>query len=152
MGVESEQRSASGCELVAEVARRFGEVRFRATGISMMPVIWPGDILTIRQCGMADLQPGQIVLYQRGKELVAHRVTRIHDNLLTTRGDSICHDDLPIPESEIVGQVVSIVRRGRTVPCHLSFWSRAGSRILRRSRICMRTAALLAYRPASFGK
>jgi signal peptidase I len=151
MGVEIEQRSASGCELVAEVARRFGEVRFRATGISMMPAIWPGDILTIRQCGMADLQLGQIVLYRRGKELVAHRVTRIHDNLLTTRGDSICHEDSPVPESAIVGQVVSIVHRGRSVPFQLTFWSRAGSRILRRSRICMRAASLLAYRPASFG-
>lgn len=146
MGSEIEQRSASGCELVTEVARRFGEVRFRATGVSMMPVIWPGDILTIRNCGMEEVQPGQIVLYRREKELIAHRVISIHGNLLTTRGDSINHDDLPVRESEIVGRVVSITRRGQIVPGALSFWSRAGSRVLRRSGLCLRVASSLAYR------
>ena len=42
-----ERSSVPGCELVAEVAREFGEVRFRAIGFSMMPVILPGDVLTV---------------------------------------------------------------------------------------------------------
>ena len=139
-----EHQSASGCELVAEVARRFGEVRFRATGASMMPVVRPGDVLTVRRCGMAGLQLGHIVLYQREGKLVAHRIIHIHDDLLTTRGDSVRRDDLPIRECDIVGQVVSLVRRGHRVPSDLSFWSRVGSYVLRRSDFCLRAAMLLA--------
>jgi signal peptidase I len=143
MDLQIEKRSASGCELVAEVAHRFGEVRLSVTGASMMPVIWPGDVLTVRRCGEAELQPGQIVLYRREGKLVAHRITRIHDNLLTTRGDSVSHDDSPVRKSEIVGQVISLLRRGRCVALELSFWRRAGCCILQRSDFCLRAMLLL---------
>lgn len=137
------QRSTSGCELVAEVARRFGVVCFKATGVSMMPAVWPNDVLTVRSCGITDLQPGFIVLYQREEKLVAHRITRIQGNVLITRGDSVQHDDSPVHESEIVGQVVSVIRRGRRRLPDLSVWSRAGSYILRRSNFCLRAALRL---------
>ncbi|HEX5235986.1 MAG TPA: S24/S26 family peptidase [Silvibacterium sp.] len=126
------------------MARRFGEVRFRATGASMMPAIWPGDVLTVRQCGQPDLQLGQIVLYRRQEKLVAHRIVRIQGELITTRGDSVRHDDTPVLESDLIGQVISLARRGRSVPFHLSFWSRAGSVILRRSNFCLRAAMVVA--------
>jgi len=144
--MEFEQRSASGCELVAEVARRFGEVRLRATGASMMPVVWPGDVLTVRRCDMEELQPGDIVLYQREGKLVAHRITRINGDLLITRGDSVRHDDSPVRKSDVVGQIVSLRRWGHRVPSGLSFWSRTGSYILRRSNFCLHAAMLLAAR------
>lgn len=41
-----------GCELVADVARRFGEVRLRLTGASMMPAVRPGDVITAQRCRM----------------------------------------------------------------------------------------------------
>lgn len=141
-----EDRSASGCELVAEVARRFGEVRFRATGASMMPVIWPGDVLCVCERDMAELQPGRIVLYRRQAKLVAHRIVRIEGELITTQGDSVQREDSPVRGSDLIGQVTSIDRRGRSVSFHLSFWSRAGSFILRRSSFCLRAAMVLARR------
>jgi signal peptidase I len=146
MAVELEEHSTSGCELVAEVARRFGEVRLRVTGASMMPTVWPGDILIVRSCNTNEFEPGQIVLYRRDGKLVAHRIIRIQDDLLTTRGDSVRHDDSPIRKCDVVGRVVALVRRGREVPFGLSFWRRAGAGILRRSDFCLRVAMLLAYR------
>ena len=35
-------------DLAAEVLHRFGEVRFIAHGSSMIPSIYPGDLLTVR--------------------------------------------------------------------------------------------------------
>ena len=139
-----EQRSTSGCELVAELARRFGEVRLRVTGASMLPAIWPGDVLCVRYCAIPDLQRGQILLYRRHENLVAHRITRVHRDSVITRGDSVHHDDPPVVESEIVGQVVSVLRRGHPVSERLSPLRRIGSCILRRSDICVRAILLMA--------
>jgi hypothetical protein len=155
-----DQRSASCCDLVAEVACRFGEARFRATGASMMPVVWPGDVLTVRSCEMTDLQPGQIALFRRSGRLVAHRVIRVDGDWLITRGDSVRHEDSPILKSDVVGQVVSVarlgVRRGRHVPSRRSlskrslsgrsFWNRAGSHVLQRSDFCLRAAMFVVRR------
>ena len=139
-----EQRSTSGCELVAEVARRFGEVRLRVTGTSMLPTIWPGDVLCVRYCAIQNLQRGQILLFHRKQKLVAHRITHIHRDSVITRGDSVHHDDLPVSESEIVGQVVSVVRRGRPVSQCLSLPQRIASAILRHSDLCVRATLLMA--------
>lgn len=144
MLVKVEQRSTSGCELVAEVARRFGEVRLRVTGASMLPAIWPGDVLCVRHCTMSDLQPGQILLFHRQKKLVAHRITRIHRDSVITRGDSVHHDDPPLSEGEIVGQVVSVVRRGRPVSERLSLLRRIVACILRCSDYFVRLTLLMA--------
>lgn len=138
-----EQRSTSGCELVTEVARCFGEVRLRVTGASMLPAIWPGDVLRVQYCTIPDLQRGQILLYRRQEKLVAHRITRIHFDSVITRGDSVHHDDPPVGQSEIVGQVVSVVRQGRPVSQRLSLLRRIGAFILQRSDICVRATLLM---------
>jgi len=140
------KRSAMGCELVVEVARDFGEVRLKVTGASMLPAIWPGDVITVRRRGIAELGPGQIVLSRRGGRLLAHRITRIRGNFLTTRGDSLECDDPPITESDIVGEVVYLVRNGRRVHLKQSRWQRVGSSILRRSGFCLRLALRIGRR------
>lgn len=151
MDVGSQQRSALGRELVADVARSFGEVRLKVTGASMIPAVWPGDVIAVRRRAMAELHPGQIVLYRREGKLVAHRITCIRGDLLTTRGDSLQSDDPPIRESHLVGQVVCLVRNGRRVHLNQSWWQRVSSSILRRSDFCMRMTLRLGRRLRRFG-
>jgi len=127
------------------MVRNFGEVRLKVTGASMIPAIWPGDVITVHSCDMGDLQPGEIVLYRREGTLVAHRIAWIRGDLLSTRGDALQHDDLPIGESEIVGKVC-LVRNGRCINPSQSSWQRAGSSILRRSDFCMRMTLRLGRR------
>lgn len=129
---------------MAEVARRFGEVRLKVTGTSMLPAIWPNDILIVSSCTLSELSPGKIALYQRKGALVAHRITHVFDDHLITRGDSVSQNDAPVPEFEIVGRVVSIVRRGRPVSDRPSVLNRLGSRILRHSYLCLRATLLMA--------
>jgi len=63
-----------GCELAAEVLHNFGRLRLRATGASMLPVVWPGDTLLVQSHDSAAVLPGDMVLFRRYGRLVAHRV------------------------------------------------------------------------------
>jgi signal peptidase len=146
MDVGLQQYSELGCELVADVARSFGEVCLKVTGASMIPTIWPGDVIAVRRRDMAELHPGQIVMYKREGKLVAHRLTSVRGDLLTTRGDSLQSYDPPIVKSNIVGEVVCLVRNGRSVHLKQSWRQLVSSSILRRSDFCMRMALCLGRR------
>lgn len=146
MDAELQRRSALGCELVTETARSFGQVCLKVTGASMIPAIWPGDIITVRRHEKGALRRGQIVLYSQERRLVAHRITYISGDFFTTRGDALLRDDPPINESDIVGQIVSLVRNGRSMTLYQSSWQRAFSSVLRRSDFCLRMTLRLRHR------
>ena len=133
-------RSAVACRLVADVARGFGEVRLGVTGASMIPAIWPGDVILVHHRNPGELQSGKIILYVRGENLVAHRITSIRDARLITRGDSLSHDDPSIGESDILGEVVCLLRNGRYISPRQTFLQRGVSALLRRSGFCKRMA------------
>jgi hypothetical protein len=133
-----DEASALGCELTADVVRNFGEVRLQVTGASMLPYVWPGDVVTIQRRDSAELRPGQIVLYRRDEKLVAHRVKFILGDRLITQGDSVPHCDSPVSASEVIGQLVDILRNGRRISPEPLFWQRAISPILQHSDFCTR--------------
>jgi signal peptidase I len=133
MNITSQQRSESCCALVAEVARSFGEVRLKVTGSSMVPSIWPGDLVTVRRQEMPTLQSGHVIVYKRDAVLVTHRITHTYLDHVITRGDSVWHDDAPVKEADIVGRVICLVRNGRRVRLNPSYGQRLISFFLRRS-------------------
>ena len=61
-------------------------IRLKATGTSMLPAVWPGDILTVSRRATAELQPGQIILCYRNHCFVAHRLVGQSGDSLVTRG------------------------------------------------------------------
>jgi signal peptidase len=134
---------AACCELVCDVARNSSEVRVKVTGISMLPAVWPGDVVTVRRCDIAELQPGQILLCHREGKLTVHRIRHISRDQVVTRGDSLPCFDPPVRASEIAGQVVSILRNGRRIHLEHSFWQRLVSQVLQRSNFCVHIALLL---------
>jgi signal peptidase len=137
MDVAADLRDAVKRNLIADVARSFGQVRLQVTGCSMLPAVWPGDILIVCRCSSAELHPGQIVLCFRDEALVAHRlVSKIGDHFLT-RGDSLYNYDRPFQEDEILGRVVTIVRDGRPMYTSPAWWHGAARFILRRSELCI---------------
>jgi signal peptidase I len=146
MDHSAKSRSALGCKLVADVARGFGQARLSVTGASMIPAIWPGDVISVRRRKLAALQVGKIVLYRRGENLTAHRITSIRGARLVTRGDSLPHNDPSISESDIVGEVVSLLRSGRRIPVRRTFLQRSASSVLRRSDFCKRMVLRLGLR------
>jgi len=76
-------------------------------GESMKPTINVGDILITSSLGgllNTEVEPGTIVTYQRGEELVTHRVLSIEGNTLVTKGDAVEDPDArPIEMSDIRG-------------------------------------------------
>ena len=157
MTTTADLRAAAHHELLAEVARNFGEIRFKATGDSMLPSVWPGDLLTVRRQSFSEFRPGQIVLYERGAsgrlpvagenaQLVAHRVIDCSGDFsgdlgprqLVTRGDSLPCNDAPVHEDQILGRVVSISRNGRPIDLDFTRSRRIAAWVLRRSDLAGR--------------
>jgi signal peptidase I len=101
-----------GCGLAGEVVRKFGEVRLRVFGTSMVPSVLPGDLISVQSTDISEVSTGEIVLYSREGRLFAHRVVGragSHDDpRLLTRGDRLSHNDPPVSSSELLGRVTSI--------------------------------------------
>lgn len=101
----------------------------------MLPCVWPGDVLTVRRRGAAELLPGRIVLCYRNGGFVAHRLVRKRGNELITRGDSHAFEDSPFSGDEVLGEVVAIQRGNRSVDVSQAWWHKAGSCIAARSEV-----------------
>lgn len=128
-----------GCELVADALRAGAETRIRVMGTSMLPALWPGDILVIRDSA-ADPCPGDIVLFLRHRRLFAHRVVRATQSEVITRGDALPDRDPPVRASEVLGVVVRIIRDDShpVSPAPPSYWHRFVAFAIRRSEAVYR--------------
>lgn len=114
-----EAREDSKLGLAAEMLRGcHGIVRLKAWGTSMLPSVWPGDLLTIESATYDELVPGDIVLVLRDKRFLVHRLVEGRPGrdfvCLITKGDAIPHNDPPAAASELLGRVVRIRRANRS--------------------------------------
>ena len=126
-------RDSLKIELAAEILRRFSELRFVAHGTSMLPLIYPGDCLTVRAFGSAVPSCGDIVLCRNAEKFRVHRLVRIWKRGPTTlyilRGDALEQDDPPVVGCELLGRVTSVLRRGK--PQQIGSGNRLSHRVLR---------------------
>jgi signal peptidase I len=106
-------------ELTCDALRRSGGLPFRVTGWSMFPTVWPGDTAFVEPVSGSDLSVGDIVLYENGHQLIAHRVfKKINapmDLMIQTRGDAVGVADSPVSVSHLLGRVSYIRRYGRWI-------------------------------------
>jgi signal peptidase I len=120
--------NALGCELAGEIVRTFGRVRVRVTGMSMIPAVWPGDVLVVERRAAEKIERGEIAVAEHDGRLVAHRVvagvsradaaTELRPASvpgftmagLITRGDAQLFADKSLRAEELLGTVVSIER------------------------------------------
>jgi len=63
--MNAQARAESKCSLAAEVLHSWGMLRLRTRGISMLPTLWPGDLVTVQSCSFEQVDPGEVVLYVR---------------------------------------------------------------------------------------
>lgn len=96
--------------LAAELLRTTGTVRLSALGYSMLPTLWPGDLLTIEAKSFDQVQVGDVVLFAREDRFFIHRILRKDDlegrKYLVTRGDAMPDADAPVSPGELLGKVV----------------------------------------------
>jgi signal peptidase I len=110
MPVMTEAREDHKLELATEVLRSGGAIRLQALGTSMLPSVWPGDLLSIEHAPGKDMVPGDIVLVARDARLFVHRLIEKDDDEWITRGDSLPQNDPPVAEAQVLGRV-SLIRR-----------------------------------------
>ncbi|WP_395648931.1 S24/S26 family peptidase [Thermomonas sp.] len=108
--------SCTRVALAQEALQRFGQLRFRALGSSMLPAIAPGDLLVFRTAAAAELAPGQVVLVRRDAALVAHRLVSCNGDNLITMGDSLSVADTPVHASQLLGVLDAQLRGARALP------------------------------------
>jgi signal peptidase I len=116
--------SAEGSALVADALNQSGRlrqrVRLRVHGESMLPALWPGDVVEIASCSPEDVRPGEIVLALRDGRLFLHRfVGRFNDPCKPSgfllRGDSMPGPDPRFPPGAMLGRLVRRVGKERGV-------------------------------------
>jgi signal peptidase I len=145
------------CDLVADVARNQGQVQLKVAGASMVPALWPGDLVTVRRSDLSELRPGSIVVFRQNERLVVHRFVRwvdsTHwaDGCLVTRGDARPRYDQPVKAGEVLGRVESALRNGRPVNLQPSLWHRVLASVFRRSEWCASIYLRLSSRMRRFG-
>jgi len=147
-----ETTNALGCNLAAEVAGKFGRVRLCVSGTSMAPAIHPGDLISVERVSLAEVSPGEIVVFLREGRLIVHRVAAKSESrdepFLVTRGDRMRRNDAPVTGPELVGRVMHL-ERGRTrvsAPLRHTFAQQVFCRLLcfsdRATCLYLRLAAL----------
>jgi hypothetical protein len=118
--------------LAAEVLRKSGRLRLAAMGQSMLPTLWPGDLLNVCAVQFDEVAAGDVVLFTREDRFFIHRVLGNRDSAggstgpsLVTRGDSMRTADAPVLPEELLGRVVSVSRNHvKDFPVGGARWSR----------------------------
>jgi hypothetical protein len=117
MPVMTEAREDHKLELAAEVLGSGGTIRLQALGTSMLPSVWPGDVLSIEHAPAKDMVPGDVVLVARDGRFFVHRLIEKDNPHWITRGDSLPQSDPPLAEAQVLGRVSLIHRKtGDIVP------------------------------------
>jgi hypothetical protein len=107
--------------LVAEVLRSkptSGQVvSLRVYGESMLPAVWPGDVVEIESCLLKDVRPGEIVLAMRDGQLFLHRLLApCKQDGFTLRGDSLPGADPLFPVAALLGRLSGFADKKRCIP------------------------------------
>ena len=132
--------------LAVEVLRNTGTVRVAALGYSMLPTLWPGEILTVETRSLGEIQRGDVVLFAREGRFFIHRclgqVKTSSQAQLITRGDAMPDRDSPVSPDELLGKVTSVERRSGEVPVPACTLLRRGTGLLLAYSSRMRSLAL----------
>ena len=128
------------CDLGAQALKSSGALRLRALGFSMLPSIWPGDVLTIQSQDSDECSVGDIVLYMSAGYFFIHRVSRVSDSGdLIVKGDGLPQSDPPVQAQQVLGKVVAIEHDGRHFqPSQASTSAGILARSIRRSGFLLR--------------
>ena len=82
--------------------------RFRVEGDSMHPVIRSGEYVKVMPCTVSKLRRGDVILAATGRGLTAHRIVRISERGIITRGDNSLRSDPMVEPGNILGRIAEV--------------------------------------------
>ena len=86
----------------------FGYSFFKTETGSMKDTIEIGDIVVVK-IGQ-EVEENDIITYYQNSSFITHRVIKIQDDKIATKGDNNNSEDEPIKKEQVVGKVVYIIR------------------------------------------
>ncbi len=92
--------------------KAFGLAFFEVQSYSMYPDLNKGDLIIVKDRKVEEYQVGMVVTYIKPNEKIptTHKIVKIEDNMITTRGIANDSDDLPFDVSCIIGEVIGVWR------------------------------------------
>jgi hypothetical protein len=104
-------------DILSSVVGRGDCVRFRARGVSMLPFIHEGDLLTVGPWRPGPLKVGDVIAFQRlqADRVSVHRVVKTLNDGVVAKGDAAVNVDGVIPFDRVLGRVSKVERDGREV-------------------------------------
>jgi len=83
---------------------------------SMEPVLEKGDLILIKGARKGDIKIGDIIVYKGENGFIIHRVIKIQEENLITKGDANIYPDLPVEYEKVIGRTVNIGGKPFTIP------------------------------------
>ena len=115
-----------------------GVLRLRVTSDSMRPLLRTGDEAIVQRVDPHTLQPGDVLVVQRGNEWITHRLVTIDDRGWHTHGDNTRYADEPASAAQIVGRVIAIEHGTQTIDLQQPHWRTIDRRINQVQRLQLR--------------
>ena len=95
--------------IIQDSLQKTGSARFRVISNSMLPLIKNGDwIEVIMMHEISSLRIGDIILYRRPSDFLLHRVVKMTEDLIWTKGDRNRTIDAPINRSDVLAKLTKI--------------------------------------------
>ena len=91
-----------------EVANIFGYAIFQVETGSMSKALEIEDIIIIK-LGNENLNKHDIITFKQENNFITHRITKIDNNVITTKGDANSGEDEPITKKDVIGKVEFII-------------------------------------------
>lgn len=113
-------------DIMVEMLDSGGTVNFNPNGTSMLPTISNhGDRVVLKK-PEGRLKKYQLPLYRRKDgQFVLHRVVRVYDDSYGMCGDNQWHIEKGVKDSQIVGLVTQINRKGKIIDVEKSLFYKA---------------------------
>lgn len=78
------------------------------TSGSMWPALNEGDLVFIEGVAKEDITEGDIVVWRNPDGFTIHRVVRLNDTTLVTKGDANFTEDAPVRYEDVIGRTHKI--------------------------------------------
>ncbi len=115
-----------------------GALRLRVSSDSMRPLLRMGDEVIVQRVDPHTLQPGDVLVMQRGGDWITHRLVAVDEHGWHTHGDNTRYADEPASAAEIIGRVIAIERETQTIDLRQPHWRTIDRRINRVQRFQLR--------------
>jgi len=87
------------------------------TSGSMWPALKRGDLILIQGVeNKEEIEVGDIVIYNNPKGFTIHRVIKLNENTIVTKGDANNVEDTPVNYDEIIGKPLTVNDKPLRIP------------------------------------